>query len=513
MAKTGKRVKENSIRRFIVAGVAVLMQFLWFMSAVLFLNRYFAEMEIVIHAVAIFLALLIIGNRQNSTFKETWLFVILAAPVFGVVVYFLFGNSIPLNRERKKYQQIDEELLQHIPDYQGALRYFQLLDANYGMQASYLSSRKNFPIYANGDSVFYGNTKSAFAAQLAAIRQAKRFIFMEYFAVDDGYCFAQMFALLQQKAKEGIDVRIIYDDVGSVGFVNHAFKKKLEAQGIKCRIFNPIIPFLKIFLNNRDHRKLMVIDGEIAFLGGYNLADEYFNVEQPYGLWKDSGVRLVGNAVTSVTGMFLEMWNFIERTDADYGEYMRDPLAVEFGSSYVQPYSDTPLGKDRIGESVYFNMIACARESLYICTPYLAIGEDMTRQLILAAQRGVDVRIVIPGVPDKKLVYELTKTYVPQFVQNGVRVYRFLPGFNHAKQVLADKKAAVVGTVNMDFRSFCHHFEDGVFLYGGKVIAQIEEDFNYLFEASEEITADSRIGRVRVVGWWQCVLRLLAPLL
>lgn len=514
--KKGSRFRENSLQRIVLAALAVLLQIGWLLFAVIKLNSHFVEIETVIRVIALITALLILGNRTNTTFKESWLFLILAAPVFGMTIYFLFGNSFPLNRERKIYNKLNYAVSKHMPNNDGVLERLKEQDDNWSSQADYLSNYMGFPIYDDSEITFFGDTNEALEAQLAAIKSAKEYIFMEYFAVEDAEAFSRMKELLIEKAAEGVNVRIMYDDVGSVGFVNPKFGRELEGKGIECRIFNRIIPFVKLFLNNRDHRKLMIVDGEIAFTGGYNIADEYFNITHPYGVWKDSGVRIRGNAVISVTGMFLEMWNSISPTDKDYGVYMKPAktaVAGVPGNVFVQPFCDTPLDDEYVGENVYLNMIALARESLYISTPYVAVTEEMVRQLGLAARRGVDVRMVIPGIPDKKIVYELTKSYAPKLLENGVRIYCYTPGFNHAKQFCADGKAAVVGTINMDFRSFCHHFEDGVFWYGGDAVEQVSRDFEEMFAVSDELTPDSKVGRMRRLGIWQSLLRLLAPLL
>lgn len=515
--KKEARVRENSIQRIVLAALAVLLQVGWIMFAAAKLNSYFVEIETIIRGIAIITALLILGNRSNTTFKESWLFVILVSPVFGMIIYFLFGNSFPLNKERKIYNKLNYAVSKHMPENGDALARLREQDDNWSSQAQYLSEYMGFPIYDDSELTFFGDTGEAFEAQLEAVRTAQHFIFMEYFAVENAEAFSRMRELLVEKVAQGVNVRIMYDDVGSVGFINPKFGRELEEMGIECRIFNRILPFAKLFLNNRDHRKFMIVDGEIAFTGGYNIADEYFNITHPYGVWKDSGVRIRGNAVISITGMFLEMWNSISPTDKDYGLYMKPVKAAAGadgpGNVFVQPFCDTPLDDEYVGENVYLNMIALAKKTLYISTPYIAVTEEMVRQLGLAARRGVDVRIVIPGIPDKKFVYELTKSYVPKLLENGIRIYRYTPGFNHAKQFYVDGKAAVVGTINMDFRSFCHHFEDGVFWYGGDAIGQVLRDFEEMFAASEELTPDSKVGRMRRLGLWQCLLRLLAPLL
>ena len=325
---------------------------------------------------------------------------------------------------------------------------------------------------------------------------------------------------MARKAAEGVEVRILYDDVGCIGFLDKSFIDRMNAIGVQCRVFNYVVPFLNIFMNNRDHRKIMIIDGKVGFTGGYNLADEYFNITHPYGYWKDTGVKLTGRAVQSFTMMFLEMWNVMGQADTDYEKYLKTSQEgtedgnVQKASGYVQPYADSPLDGEPVGENVYLNLIKTAKKRLYVATPYLIISDEMTRELGLAAKRGVDVRVFTPGIPDKKIIYGVTRSYYSGLVRQGVRVYEYTPGFLHAKQMLCDGDTATVGTINMDYRSLYHHFENGVWMHGCDAIRDIETDFDKLLQDSEEVTDKYRDGRKNMaVRGWQCIMRLIAPLL
>ena len=287
----------------------------------------------------------------------------------------------------------------------------------------------------------------------------------------------------------------------------------MKAHGIDCRIFNPVMPVLNIFMNNRDHRKITVIDGRVGFTGGYNLANEYFNITHPYGVWKDSGVRLEGEAVRSLTLIFMEMWNAIRDTDTEYEKYLPDGVFEAKGGGYVQPYADSPLDRERVGENVYMNIIKGATEYVYFITPYLIISDEMKRELGLAAKRGIDVRIVTPGIPDKKLVYRLTRSYYAGLIRDGVRIYEYTPGFCHAKQCICDGKIATVGTINLDYRSLYFHFENGVYLYDVPAIKDIREDFEEVFAVSTEVGNNYHTARSPLKRLGQYFLRLFAPLL
>ena len=307
-------------------------------------------------------------------------------------------------------------------------------------------------------------------------------------------------------------MRLMYDDIGSIGYVNLQYARGLNEDGIHCQVFNPALPIMNLFLNHRDHRKITVIDGKVGFTGGYNLADEYFDRAHPYGKWKDTGLRLEGEAVRSLTAQFLEMWSVQSKEREDYGKYLNILYSVP-AEGYVLPYTDNPLGKERAAENVYLNLISQANESLYFITPYLIITDELTRGLQLAAKRGVDVRIITPGIPDKKTVYAVTRSYYAGLVSHGVRIFEYTPGFCHAKQCICDGKIVSIGTSNLDYRSLYHHFENDVLLCGCQAVKDIAADFEAMFPQCEEVTEKYRSGRGAMLRTWQCILRLLAPLL
>ena len=311
-------------------------------------------------------------------------------------------------------------------------------------------------------------------------------------------------------------MRVFYDDLGSIGFINGDFIKRLEADGIHCRVFNPMLPIVNIFFNNRDHRKITVVDGIIGFTGGYNIANEYFNITHPFGHWKDTGIRLEGDAVRSMTVMFLEMWNAVKDSDIDDTSFDRFLHPIEYTAKehcYVQPYADNPIDDEQVGENVYMNIINNAQDYVYFMTPYLIITDEMNHALGLAAKRGVDVRIITPGIPDKMIVYGCTRSYYANLVRHGVRIFEYAPGFLHAKQCVSDGKVATCGTINLDYRSLYHHFEDGCLLYDCDAVWDIKRDFDHTFRQCREMTEKYRTGRPVRTRIWNVVLRLIAPLL
>ena len=320
----------------------------------------------------------------------------------------------------------------------------------------------------------------------------------------------------EERVRAGVEVRVFYDDMGSIGFINTDFVKRMEGKGIRCRVFNPFAPGLKVFLNNRDHRKITVVDGKVGFTGGYNLANEYFHVTEPFGFWKDTGIKLTGDAVKSLTVTFLEMWNAVkdgDRDDADFDQYLPDNPYHAQQTGFIQPYADSPMDEEQVGEEVYISVAESAENYVWFITPYLIITDEMTHALSLAAKRGVDVRIITPGIPDKKMVYSMTRSFYGGLVRNGVRIFEYTPGFCHCKMSVSDDRVATCGTINLDYRSLYHHFENGCLYYDCQAVLDTKRDFESTFAQCKEVTEDYRTGHGQFLRLKQLVLRLIAPLL
>lgn len=510
MSTEEKTNVRNSVSRLIFVGLSILIQIGWLILLVVGLNRHSAWISLVSSLLAAILVLHIYISRTNAAFKMPWIVLLLLFPPLGLLLYLMFGNAGATAGIRKRYRRVQEEYAPLYAQPDDALREVEALDFAAANQMRYLRDYAGCPVFGNTAVEYYDDALKAFLAQLAAIEEAEHFIFMEYHAIEEAKSFSMLRDVLARKVQQGVEVRIFYDDLGSIGFINLDFCKRMKALGIECRVFNPVMPFLNIFMNHRDHRKMTIVDGKVGFTGGYNLADEYFNMTQPYGKWKDSGVKLTGAAVRSLTLMFLEMWNCDKQTDSDVTKYLTETHAE--GEGYVQPYADTPLDGEYVGENVYLNLAAHAKHRLWITTPYLIISDEMTRALSLATKRGVDVRIITPGIPDKKVIYQVTRSYYAQLAMNGVRIYEYTPGFLHAKQMLCDADSAVVGTINMDYRSLYHHFENAVLLWKCPAISDIAKDFERMFRESAEVTEAYR-NSPRAMRLGQALLRLLAPLL
>lgn len=504
---------KNSVGRLAFAGLCILIQVAWVVFSVAKLNAYSTALSVISSVIALAVALHIYGMHQNAAFKMPWIILLLLSPVLGLCLYGLFGRKGVVAHKRRRFERIDEKLFCHICQKEEVMKQLERDNLGVANQCRYLLNYGKFPVYQNTDVVFFGEASEAFEAQLAELEKAERFIFMEYHAVEEAESFERLRDVLARKTAEGVEVRLLYDDVGSVGFIDRDFIKRMEAIGVQCMDFNPVFPVLNLFMNNRDHRKITVVDGKVAFTGGYNLADEYFNITHPYGYWKDTGVKLTGDGVESMTILFLEMWNAMKQTDTDISKYLLSYDYCATDKGFVQPYADSPLDDEPMGENVYLNLIKHAKKRLYVATPYLIISDEMSRELGLAAKRGVDVRVITPGIPDKKLVYKITRSYYAGLVRQGVRIFEYTPGFLHEKQVLCDEDCATVGTINFDYRSLYHHFENGVFLYGCDCIRDIKSDFEKTLDKSREVTEFYKSGRSAVLRGTQCLLRLFAPLL
>lgn len=508
-----KKSVPNSISRMAFVALSVLLQVLWMVALIVKVNRYYAEISILTSVISFVVVLYLYGKDGNTALKMPWVMFILVFPVLGLSFYFLCGQSFNAKKMQRRFENLGREMngiLSQDKEITQELRKENPAIAN---QSHYIWKYGHTPIYRDTDVKFFPEAVQGYESQLADMKAARKFIFMEYFAIEDAESFAAIKEVLAAKVKEGVEVRIFYDDVGSVGFVNPKFARQLEELGIQCRIFNPLIPLFNMFMNNRDHRKITVIDGKIAYTGGYNLANEYFNMTHPFGYWKDTGVRLEGEAVRSYTVMLLEMWNAMEHTDLSYERFFPPKELSWKNDGYVQPYADNPLDGEHVGENVYMNIIKNAKRYVYFVTPYLIITDEMKRELGLAAKRGVDVRILTPGIPDKKLIYRITRSYYASLVKDGVRIFEYTPGFCHAKECICDDEVATVGTINMDYRSLYLHFEDGVYLYKCSAISDMLKDYHDMISVSEEVTELYRNSSKARLSIGQCLLRIIAPLL
>lgn len=509
-----RKFLQYALNRVVITAIIVLMQVCFFLFILLRWGSDYLWFSMVLRFITMWAVIYIIWRPNNPAVKLAWIVPILLFPLFGGVMYMLFGHVIVPEKLRKSMERTEELVKKSLKQDESILEALEKEDLPTANQSRYISDYALTPVWNQTASAYFPDGESWWKSLLADLEQAKRFIFLEFFIIKEGTMWNEILSILERKAREGVDVRVIYDDVGCVFLLPKYYDRVLEEKGIKCVAFNRLVPFMTLVLNNRDHRKIVVVDGKTAYTGGINLSDEYINYEHPYGdHWKDVGVRIEGPAVWNFTVMFLQMWNMSRYSEEDYGRYryaFENPSAA---AGYVQPYVDTPLDDEVLGENVYLNMIGGAKRYIWIYTPYFVTDNEMLTALKLAAKRGVDVRIVTPGVPDKKFVYWLTQSNYQHLIQAGVGIYQYTPGFIHAKCVLVDDETAAVGTINFDYRSFYHHFECGAFLYRTQAVEELKKDMEETFTVCERITLEwckEKFVKTKVLG---PLLKLLSPLL
>ena len=511
-----KKIKKFLLGRATIVGMAILLQLYWIWSLLQGFRIRYSFVNTLIDIIAVFVVLVIVNKRSNPSYIIAWTVVILAIPVVGLVVYAIFGRSGLVRPTRIRMEAINQQLEQELPPNDEILEQLCREDKEVYRQSKYVRDWAKFPVYKNTLTKYYTRGEEMFPEMLEALEAAQHFIFMEFFIVEDGVMFGQIRDILQRKAREGVDVRFIYDDFGCVTTLPPKYYQTMQEMGIKCVRFNPLYPLMSVLMNNRDHRKILVVDGKVGFTGGINLADEYINKVERFGYWKDAGLRLEGEGVWSFTVMFLEMWCYINRAAEEDLSLFRPQKyqAAPFASDgYVQPYADSPLDFENTGENIYMNMINRAKDYVYIFTPYLIPDNVMIKALQNAAKSGVDVRIVMPGIPDKKIIFWVSQSYYEPLMECGVRIYQYAPGFLHAKCFVCDDIVATVGSINMDYRSLYLHFECGVWMYQSSAVQEVKEDMLQTMAESEEINMEFCRKRPEAIRPFLGVVRLFAPLM
>lgn len=456
------------------------------------------------------LVLYIINTSKHLSSDLIWILLILLAPISGTIIYLLFGATIALSKTHKAIIEASAEASVYYQQNQRVLNDLRKNLPGMYSQVSYIVN-EGFPAYFNTGFDYYSLGEDGFPIMLKELKKAQKYIFIEYFIIEEGEMWNSILEILKEKAASGVDVRVMYDDVGSLFTLDSFYARQLNEYGISCLSFNRLNPINSIIVNHRDHRKIMVIDGKVAFSGGINLADEYINKKERFGVWKDNMIRITGEAVWSYTLMFLSHWNALNKQDTDYLSYKAEPLKHK-RDGYIIPYADTPLDNELLGQSVYMNIINHANDYVYIMTPYLIIDTDMINALILAAKRGVDVKIITPGIPDKKIIYMITRSYYRTLIEGGVQIYEYTPGFLHAKVFVSDDICATVGTINLDYRSLYLHFENGSFLVNSQKVLEVRDDALKTLEASHEVTLKESI-RNPLYSFIASTLRIFAPLM
>ncbi|HEY8422496.1 MAG TPA: cardiolipin synthase [Thermoclostridium sp.] len=504
-------LKYTGLIRIIIVALASIAQLVLLALLVIMLRQNYIYLYFALEVTGLIEVLFLANKDQSSAYTIAWIIVILILPVFGIVLYLMWGRAPTHSKKSKrtreivikginhfdKNEEVRENLEQDFPDRKKIVRFLE---------------NEGFPIYRNTVCKYYQLGEFKFRDMIHDMKQAKRFIFIEYFIINEGIIWSMIYEVLREKAREGVEVRILYDDLGSIITLPKDFIKQLENDGIKVTAFNPVHKYIsRFYLNFRNHQKIVVIDGNIGYTGGANLADEYANLYEKHGHWKDTAVRLEGDAVWSLTVTFLQMWQSENLIEEDYLKYK--PVCEIKGDGFYQPFSDSPIHSKNVAKIMYRQIITSAKKYVYITTPYLVIDDSMVNELCLAALTGTDVRIIVPKVYDKWYVYKVTCSNYKRLLEAGVRIFEYTPGYMHAKIIISDDDNAIVGSINMDYRSFYLHFENGVWICGSSVVQDIKEDILKTMEQCEEITLEEWLKRPLYKKAGELFFRIFAPLL
>lgn len=455
--------------------------------------------------------IIILNTDDDPAFKLSWCIIVAVLPLFGIALYTFVHFDVGSRLHRKMLEKSIEASKPYLPDSTEVLQALQQEDPDTAGIAGYLQQNGHAPVYANTDVRYFPLGEDKFEELLRQLEAAKHFIFLEYFIIYPGFMWGKILEVLSRKAKEGVEVRVLYDGMNAMTNLPYNYPKQLEKLGIRCKMFSPVRPFVSTHYNNRDHRKIAVIDGHTAFTGGINLQDRYINREEVFGHWKDTAVMVHGEAARGFTLMFLQMWNATE-WESDYEPYLQSRPQT-FAPGYVIPYGENPTSEERIAKTVYLSILNQAKQYVHIMTPYLILDAEMSNALQFAAKRGVDVRIILPHIPDKRTAFALAKSHYRELTRAGVKIYEYTPGFVHAKVFLSDDKQGVVGSINLDYRSLYLHYECAAYLYKVPVLADIKADFAETFEKSQLITAEDVKKQSIFSRLLGALLKVVAPLM
>ncbi len=495
--RSNKRFLYNRFYLFTLLALLQLAGFFYLQYLLNFHTPIGVIVQVVVSILSLVCVLYIINKNARPSAKLNWILIILVAPVFGVPFYLYFGEGRPARKMKKKLERAKEGNARSIKEKFGERELPTPSSRQEGLER-YLLEYAAAPAYQKGELTYFDSGEKMFPAMKEALQKAKKFILVEYFIIAHGKMWGEILKILLEKAEEGVQIRIIYDDFGCMTTLPPKYERYLESlhENIRALAFNEVVPLFALRMNNRDHRKLLVIDGQVGFTGGINLADEYIGEVRRFGYWKDSGVRITGDAVNSFTRMFFDIWNAFRPDKEEVTNYLTEAFNATLPpsnekQSVIQPYDDSPLDNRSVAEYVYADMINRAVEYVYIFTPYLLPDDVIRSALIRAAERGVDVRVVTPGIPDKKTVYRLTRANYAPLLAAGVKIYEYAPGFIHSKSIVVDGKSAVVGTINFDCRSLYLHFENGVYFTDSEAIAALKQDCEETFAVSKPCTKEN----------------------
>ena len=515
MVRLLKRICRSLFSRYAISAIMIGLEIglLIFLMVANLNTAGYVLLAIAVTAIPASLSL--INKDTNPEYKVPWIFIILGIPMFGPLIYVLFYSRRISKKESRYLGGILERLKGKGEDGEELLKLAEQEKLAAGKAYAILNDSPMSDVYTGTASTFFATGEKFFASMIEDLRSAQSYIFLEYFIIDEGGLWDEVRSVLLEKVKMGVDVRLLYDDIGCMKTLPAKYPKILNKQGIKTRRFNEVNPRVSSVHHNRDHRKICVIDGRVGYTGGVNIADEYVNTVRRFGYWKDGGVRLEGMAVEGLLKLFISNWDYTSKTQSDYDALLSTvkPADKPDGGFYL-PFGSgpAPIFKRPAGKNAFLNIINQAERYVYIATPYLIVDYDMTEALCNAAYRGVDVRIVTPGIADKKVIKVLTKSAYPHLIDAGVKVYEYRPGFIHEKTMVSDDKFAIVGTINFDYRSFAHHFENAVWMYGTPTVISARDEYLNTLNESEKM--DKKKSRLTVNEWFhKIIVRIFAPLL
>jgi len=510
LPKSRKNLLRIIFSRLGLVVITIIAELVLLVGAYLWAFSYFKWLVLVQFVFTIIMILYLFNCSMDASAKLTWLFLIMLAPVPASIFLWFTQKNFGHRMVKERTAELIEATKDMLQQDKDTLYAPELIESGTDDLCRYVNRSGCFPIYKNTSTTFFPSGEAKFEAMLEELKKAEKFIFLEYFIITEGFMWGSILKILADKAAQGVDVRVMYDGMCEISTLTADYPKRLAKLGIKCKPFSAIHPFLSSHYNYRDHRKILVIDGKVAFNGGVNLADEYINKEERFGHWKDTAVMVKGQAVESFTLMFLQMWNLTEQ-DVKWDECKVEASAESDG--YVMPYCDCPLDGERVGESVYMDILYRAKHYVHIMTPYLILDNELETALKYAAQRGVDVKIILPGIPDKKIAYSLAKSHYSQLVKYGVKIYEYNPGFVHAKIFVSDNEKAVVGTINLDYRSLYHHFECATYMYKTSCVSEIEADYQETLKKCSAVTNESIKNEKIFYKVFGAIVKILAPLM
>lgn len=468
--------------RLLITAIIILLQLALIVAFFMGLWNCSIYIEILLKIISIVFTIIVLNSDSNPAFKTSWIIVILILPL-GWILYLMFHGTPNSKKEVLKYQNLPDLTLPYFKNDSSILDSISKEDFQTAKICRYIQNISGMGVFKNTNTKFYPCGEYFFLDYVNSLKSAKRYIFLEYFIISHGTMWDTVLNILKYKAKQGVEIRLMYDDIGTISLLKYHYDDYLNSLGIKTLVFNPIKAFPNPSINFRDHRKITIIDGNIAYTGGLNLSDEYINQKQRFGYWKDSAMKLEGDAVRSMITMYLQLWNYCSYSDSNTNldRYFNNINSVSV-KGYIQPFYDNPFNKRLLSEYAYMGIINTAKDYVYICTPYLILDNEMITALKYASISGVDVRIITPYIPDKKNVNEVTRSNYLQLIHSGIRIFEFKDGFIHSKTIVSDDKSAIVGTANFDFRSFYMHFENGILLYNTKSVLQVKQDCLDIFE-------------------------------